>query len=157
MSRQLQLFAAGLLICAFMAGIVTAPRPAQALGAKDILKAGILIWGIGWVVKQYGGAIDSTINTFLGQKGAEIKGQTKVVPIFRLGARKVGGTAVGAAQVMGPADQVQKVTYVLEIEPLGSATPRVRALLPLSTKKSVTRSVKGVGGVGVSANIKFPL
>ncbi len=157
MKRQLRLVIVGLVICAFTVGLITAPRPAQALGSKDILRAGLMIWGIGWVVKQFGPQINNFINNALGQHGAQVEGQTKVVPIFRLGPQKIGGVAVGAAQVVGPASQVEKVTYVLELEPLPNASPRVRALIPLSTKKNVTRSVKGIAGVGVSANIKAHL
>lgn len=157
MFKHYQLVAVAVLICAFTLGLLTAPRPASAFSTGDIIKAGLLFGGVSWVVREYGSKMNDFINNALSQHDAAIAGDTKVVPIFRLGAKGIGGTAVGAAQVMGPAEQIKQVTYVLEVEPIGGDTVRVRGLIPLSTRKDVTSSVKGVGGVGVSANIKFPI
>jgi len=78
---------------------------------------------------------------------------TKVVPIIRVGTT---GTAVGAAQVIGPEQQVKKVQAVAELE-LTVGSLRGRGLIPVTTRKVSTDTVRGVGGVGISANIKIPL
>ncbi len=54
---------------------------------------------------------------------------------------------------MGPKAQVDKVRAVGEVELNLLGTVRARGLLPISTKNSL----RTVPGVGVSANIKFPL
>ena len=78
-----------------------------------------------------------------------------VVPTFRVSGG-IGGAAVGAAQVVGPPQQVDKVQAVAEIQ-IGIGNFRGRALVPVTTRKGLTSSIKGIGGVGVSAEIKFPL
>ena len=61
---------------------------------------------------------------------------------------------MGAAQVVGPPSQVDKVQAVGEgVLRIGSVQGRL--LIPLSTKRAVTDNIRGVGGVGVSANIKI--
>ncbi len=144
------------LLCAFcfFVGLLGAPPPGYALDLGGLLGKVVLIGGIGFIVKQFGPEIDKFINSVLGQKGIQREGMTKVVPIVRVGG---AGTAVGAAQVVGPAQQVRKVSAVAEVEiKIGSAV-RARGLLPVTTKKISTSSIRGVGGVGISANIKIPL
>lgn len=142
-------FAAAL---AFVLGFAISPQPARGIDLGDSFVKLVKVFGIAWVVDRYADDIDRTINNLLRQHEAEIEGATRVVPILRIG--EGGGTAVGAAQVMGPAVQVDKVQAVGELE-LGVGNLRGRALLPVSTKKELTKSIKGIGGVGVSANIKF--
>ncbi len=156
MIRGKRALSIGLLIAswAFVLGIAVGPQPARGIDLGNTLGSLIKLFGIAWVVDRFADDIDSTINKVLRQKEAEIEGATKVVPILRIG--EGGGAAVGAAQVMGPAVQVDKVEGVGELE-LDWQNLRGRALLPVSTKKELTSSIKGVGGVGVSANIKFPL
>lgn len=143
------------LLCAFcfFVGLSATPPPASAfsLGGAigDILKIG----GIALVVRQFGGQIDRFINQAMQQRGIEREGMTKVVPVLRVGG---GGTAVGAVQVVGPREQVRRVEAVGELE-LSIGRIRGRALLPVTTRRDLTDSIRGVGGVGVSANIKFPL
>ncbi len=145
--------AATVILWAFIIGLGTAPAPVSALdlggGLGDLIK----IFGIGWVVSHFGKDIDHFINKVLGQHDAAIHGYTKVVPIIRVGK---GGTAVGATQVMGPEVQVKKVQAVAEVE-IAIGRFRGRGLIPVTTKRVETKSIRGVGGVGVSANIKFPI
>jgi hypothetical protein len=151
-TKQSRMMVALLLLCAFVLGLSWAPGQARALslggGIGDLVK----IFGIGWVVDRFASQIDRAINSALAEHRAEIEGATKVVPIIRVGT---GGTAVGAAQVMGPQVQVEKVQAVAEIELRMAGTLRARGLIPVSTRD--VSSVQSVGGVGVSANIKFPL
>lgn len=151
--RTTVLLVSALLFWAFALGIGTPPAPVRGLdlggGLGDLVK----IFGIGWVVTRFGGEINDFINRALGQHNATIEGMTKVVPVVRVGK---GGTAVGAVQVMGPPQQVKKVQAVAEIE-IGIGRLRGRGLVPISTKTAEGSTLKGVGGVGVSANIKFPI
>jgi hypothetical protein len=119
----------------------------------DILGKGVKIVGVGLVLDRWGDDINKFINLALGQKKARIEGETKLVEVIRVGGE---GGAVGAAQVMGPAHRVKLVQAVAEIE-VDYRAFRARGLLPVSTRRELTRSIRMVGGTGVSANIKFPL
>jgi hypothetical protein len=141
---------AALLLCAFVLGLNWAPGQARAVDSEiaHLVKS----FGVGWVVERFASQIDRAINSALAQHKAEIEGATKVVPIIRVGE---SGTAIGAAQVMGPQVQVDKVQAVAEVELRIAGTIRARGLVPVSARDGST--MKSVGGVGVSANIKFPI
>jgi len=140
-----------LLIAAFCVGVLTAPPRAEAISLGGGLGTLIKLFGIAWVVNHFAGDINKAINTALAQKNAEIQGYTKVVPIVRLIGSE--GKAVGAAQVMGPKAQVEKVKAVAEVDLKIGGSVRARGLVPISTRNTLST----VPGVGVSANIKFPL
>ncbi len=143
------------ILTAFLVGFGSGPSNVEALNLGGALKGALKIFGIAFVVKQFGGQINSFINSVLAQHSAKVAGQTKVVPIVRIGA---GGTAVGAAQIMGPAVQVKKVSAVAEVEWKPGNVLRARGLFPVTNVKITDPTkIKGVGGVGVSANIKLPL
>ncbi len=150
MSRITVLF----VVWAFVLGIAIGPQPARSVDLSGALGDLVKIFGVGWVVSHFSDDIDHAINKLLAQKEAEIEGRTKVVPIIRVGSG--GGTAVGAAQVMGPEQQVNKVQAVAELQ-LDIGSLRGRALIPVSTKEVTQGGIKGVSGVGVSANVKFPI
>lgn len=139
---------------ALVLGIAVGPRPALSLDVSGALVDLVKIFGIAWVVRQFDDEIDDAINGVLAQHEAQVAGATKVVPILRVG--EGGGTAVGAAQVMGPQQQVRTVEAVAEVE-LSVGDLRGRALIPVSTRRGLDRSPDAVPGVGVSANIKFPI
>ncbi len=80
-----------IVLTAFLVGFGSGPSNVQALSLGGALKGALKIFGIAFVVKQFGGEINSFINGVLSQHSAKIAGQTKVVPIVRIGA---GGTAV---------------------------------------------------------------
>jgi hypothetical protein len=146
---------AALLAVAFLCGLLTAvPPPAGAISLGGGIGELVKIFGIGWVVDRFAGQINDAINSALSQRDAEIQGYTKVVPIVRVGVGR-SSTAVGAAQVMGPRQQVEKVQAVAEVELRVTGSIRGRGLIPISTRDAST--IRGVGGVGVSANIKFPI
>lgn len=144
---------ATLVVWAFVLGLGVPPAQVSALDVGGALGDLVKIFGIGWVVNKFGPDIDKFINSALSQHDAAIEGATKVVPVVRVGK---GGTAVGAVQVMGPATQVAKVQACAETE-LSIGRLRGVALIPITTSSAETASVRGVGGVGVSANIKFPV
>jgi len=156
MTRKSKALSIGLLIAtwAFVLGLAVGPQPVRGIELGHGLVRLVKIFGIAWVVDHFAEDIDQAINSVLRQREAEIEGATQVVPILRIGDG--GGTAVGAAQVMGPAVQVDKVQAVAELE-LGVGNLRGRALLPVSTRRELTKSIKSIGGVGVSADIKLPI
>ncbi len=109
----------------------------------DLLKIG----GIALVVDRFGPEIDKAVDDLQGFT-PEQAAMTKVVPILSAGS----GTHVGAAQVMGPASQVNKVRAVAQVEgKVFGGVVRIKALIPVSTT-SVT-NIRRVDGVGVSAII----
>ena len=119
----------------------------SSLGLGNVLKVG----GVAFLVSQYGGKIDSFINKTLGERKAEIRGQTKVVPILSLGA----GGYIGAAQVVGEKKAVQSVKAVIQVEGrFGSFGGHI--YLPATTK-SATKAPERVAGTGVSAVIEFKI
>ncbi len=142
-----------LVLGAFLLGAGAMPHPAEAISLGGTIGDLVKIFGIAWVVDRFADDIDRTINSLLRQHEAEIQGHTKVVPIIRVGS----GTAVGAAQIMGPQSQVEKVQAVAEVELRITGSVRARGLIPVTTRKGLSGTPGGVGGVGVSANIKFPL
>ncbi len=142
------------VVWAFVLGLAVGPQPARSIDLGGAIGDLVKIFGIGWVVNKFADDIDGAINDVLAQRDAEIANATKVVPILRVAGG--GDTAVGAAQVQGPQAQVEKCSAVAELE-LTVSKLRGRALLPVTTKRNLTGSVKGIDGVGVSANIKFPI
>ncbi|MFW6437484.1 MAG: hypothetical protein ACOCZ7_00605 [Armatimonadota bacterium] len=153
-SEKLRTLTILVVVWAFVLGMAVGPQPARAIDLGGAVEDLVKIFGIGWVVDRFAGDINNTINDVLAQREAEIAGATKVVPILRVG--EGGGTAVGAAQVQGPQARVRECEAVAELE-LEFGDLRGRALLPVSTKSNLTDSVRGISGVGVSANIRFPI
>jgi hypothetical protein len=151
MKRQRTRFALIALfsLTCFTAGLTLSPPKSHAFDLKDILK----VAGIGMIVKQFGGDIDKFINKLMSQKGVSTDAATRVVPVLEVG----NDTAIGAVQVVGPKSQVDKVQAVAEIELSLGNRIRARGLMPISTKRADTKTIRGIGGVGVSANIKHVL
>ena len=143
-----------LVVAFFLAGLIPLATPsAHALNLGGGLVVDLIkIFGIGWAVTQFGGEINNTINSFLGQRNLGTQGMTKVVPIVSIGS----GTAVGAAQVVGPDVQVRTVRAVAQLEWVPGDF-RGRYLIPVTTDRNLTSSVTGVDGVGISALVDFPI
>ncbi len=113
-----------------------------------VLKAG----GIAVVVDRLGKDIDRFVNNLTNTK-PDKNFATKVVPIVSVGK----GAYVGAAQVMGKPELVQKVQAVAQVEgDFMGREVRVRGLIPISTKNP-GRNLDRVEGVGVSAIIDIRL
>lgn len=123
--------------------------PAVRADIGDILKgAGIVL-----LVDQFGGQLNGFINKITLNKGVGVADQTKVVPIISIGQSGY----VGAAQVSGPALQVERVKAVAQLEGnFSGKTFRVKALVPVESK-NITQDIKRVSGVGVSAVIDVKL
>jgi hypothetical protein len=110
--------------------------------------------GIFVVVDQFGGEMNKGINNLVGHKNSE-DSYTKVVPIVTVGFNS--SEAVGAAQVRGTQDQVERVRAVAQVE--GEVIGiRLRALVPVATRSpSNADSLNLVDGVGVSGIIDLEL
>ncbi|MFA0780690.1 MAG: hypothetical protein RJAPGHWK_002208 [Candidatus Fervidibacter sp.] len=112
-----------------------------------------ILKGIGAIVltKALANELNKGINSVMGRNG--IKAQsTKVVPIISVGE----GLRVGAAQVMGSPWLVKKVEAVAQLEANLMGSARAKILVPVSDV-NVTRGIKQVTGVGVSAIIDLKL
>ena len=133
--RTIVLLAACLLIA--FAGV------ALALDLGDILKVG----GIAILVDKFGPEIDQALNKALGERDAEAKGATKVVPYLSFGTKAY----IGMMQVAGPKAQVDKVKAVWQFEQLfDRGRVRLRALVPSDSVNPLKLArVKGVGCTAV--------
>ena len=123
---------------------VAAVPMTQAFGLGDILKVG----GISVLIDKFSGQLNSFVNTLTFKHGAGSDYATKVVPILSFG----NGGYIGAAQVIGSQELVNKTQAVVQIEgDFAGNQFRVKALVPIDSKNPVNFS--RVNGVGVSAII----
>ncbi len=96
--------------------------------------------------------INKFINTITLNKGVPTQASTKVVPIIAMGS----GTRVGAAQVNGPKELVEKVEIVVQIETKFSAKNLdVEVFVPSDSINPL--KFNRVEGVGISALIDLRL
>lgn len=142
--RKITLVLAAVLMAASLATVA----PVRA-GIGDILKgAGIVL-----LVDRFGDDINKAINKLTANKGVGVEDKTAVVPIISVGQ---GGYA-GAAQISGPAQLVDKVKAVAQLETnVNGKMFRVKVLVPVESK-DVIKELKRVSGVGVSAIIDVRL
>lgn len=127
--------------------VVGVGRVVAGIDLGDILKVG----GIALIVSKFGGEINGAINKLTLRNGVEVKQTTKVVPILSIGK----GGFIGAAQVSGEKEDVDRVKAVAQLE--GSfQSMRLKALVPVESEKAVTH-LKRVNGVGVSAIIDIKI
>lgn len=117
----------------------------QAFNLGSILKVG----GISVLVSKYGDSINDFLNKLLMKNGVGTDYATKVVPILSVGT----GKYIGAVQVVGPTEQVDKVKAVAQLEGTFNGIARANALIPIESLSVSNQS--RVQGVGVSATIDF--
>lgn len=135
-------FIAGLLLMCLVLG--AAMPVTQAIGLGDILKVG----GIGFLIDKFAKPLNNFINTLTAKHGASSDYATKVVPIITVGS----GGYIGAAQVIGTQELVDRTEAVLQLEGNFNGNQfRVKALIPIDSKNPV--KFNRVHGVGVSAII----
>jgi len=127
-----------------------------ALGMWAGAQLGSIVKGgaIALAVDKFGPDINRAINSIPGLKN---EGRaTKVVPILSVG----DSGYIGAVQVAGPEELVQKVKGVAQLEgrfkPPVIGSVRLRGLVPI-TNKTPHRGIDHVNGVGVSAIVDFKL
>ncbi|MEI6512567.1 MAG: hypothetical protein WCO51_04750 [bacterium] len=108
--------------------------------------------GIALIVDQLAPDMNKGINKLTSFKNTK-EFSTKVVPIISIG----DSAYAGAAQVMGPTKQVEKVKAVAQIEgAFFKRGVRLRGLIPVSTK-DVVKDIKRVDGVGISGLVDIKL
>ena len=139
-----KLFIGMLVVLMLAAGAVPV---AQAIDLGSIIK----VAGIGILVDTFGSQLNSFINTLMMQNKAAPEFATKVVPILTVGVLGNSGY-IGAAQVMGPQNLVDRVQAVVQVESSFNGNMfRVKGLIPIDSKIPV--NFTRVSGVGVSAMI----
>jgi hypothetical protein len=104
------------------------------------------------VADRFGPQIDDGINTVTRQNDLGDDVATKIVPILSVG----DGKFVGIVQIAGPAEQVERVNAVAQIElRVPVIRTRARAMIPIDTRSLTDMS--RVSGVGVSALVDLRL
>ncbi|KXK14844.1 MAG: hypothetical protein QY327_07520 [Fimbriimonadaceae bacterium] len=133
--------------------VMAAVLALAAIGAPQLDKL-LKLGGVVAIVNAMGKQMNEGINKLWGRKDTwEVK--TKVVPILSVGINS--STAVGAAQVMGPPHQVDKVVAVAQPEAqLLGRELRMKALIPVSSK-DVLKDIRAVEHVGVSGIVDIKL
>ena len=120
----------------------------SAFNLGSFLGGVVKVGGIGFLVNKYGDSVNSAINSLMMKEGAGTNYATKVVPIVSIG----DSGYIGAAQVIGDANQVAKVKAVGQLE-IGwnDRLFRIKGLVPMDSMDPTAFS--RVQGVGVSAVI----
>ncbi|HCE00259.1 MAG TPA: hypothetical protein DER07_04395 [Armatimonadetes bacterium] len=135
---------------AFVAAAALALVPLAAPQFRQILK----VVGVGAAVKQFGPQINKEFNKLLNHTDTA-QSSTKVVPILTVGLST--STAVGAAQVMGPKAQVDKVEAVAQPSAeLFGREFRIRGFIPVSSR-DVLKDIKRVDNVAVTGVMDIKL
>jgi len=117
---------------------------AAGVASASLIGSLVKVGGIGMLVSKFGPDINKGFNK-LAKIEENDKVGTKVVPVVSVGK----GTSVGAVQVTGSPQQVDKVEAVLQIEGkvLGL---QIRALIPSNSKNPAKfNRVEGVGVSGI--------
>ena len=140
------------LAIAVMTSGLTAGVAVQAYG-QDLFSI-IKTLGIGYAVRTFAPQINDFINGILQNRGVAVREKTKVVPILSIsiGINSPGGAYVGAAQVSGPANAVNRVEAVAELDADYQQAFRVKILVPVDNLQPWV-AFRRVNGVGVSAVI----
>jgi hypothetical protein len=146
---------------AFAVGMIVGCIAGAAGTAAAQINIGSLIklFGIGYVVKQFGPQINEAINTLMLNNQAQNKELTKVVPIISIGVGlgTTGGAYIGAAQVQGPKAAVDRVQAVAQIEGSFLSQIRLRGLVPVDSLNPLAGKLHRIYGVGVTALVDFQL
>lgn len=144
---QFALVSGVLVGCA--ATMIMQAQPAHAfIDLGDLLKGGVKAVGIGALVNQYDTKIDKAINDLMNNNKAGTNAATKVVVIIS----PLGNKHIGAAQVVGPKAQVDKVKAVVQLETsFMNKMFRLKGVVPADSTDPT--KFNRVEGVGVSAII----
>jgi len=121
---------------------------ALAFELKDLI--GIV--GGGFLVGALAEPLNDFINTVTFNRGVGSEESTKVVPILTVGS----GTAIGAAQVSGPEEAVERTKAVAQLELKFKDRFRVEILIPIDSTNPL-KQFRRVQQVGLSALIDYKL
>jgi len=148
------------VVAALLAGVLVGGAIQPVTAQINVITTAIKLFGIGYVVKQYGPQINDAINTLMLNNKAKNREMTKVVPILSVGVGIVSGSQgsyIGAAQVQGPAAAVNKVAAVAQIEGMFFNAVRLKGLVPVDSLNPLAGNLHRVYGVGVTALVDFQL
>jgi hypothetical protein len=137
----------GIVTAGTLTGLLAAaPAVAGGFDLGDIVKKGVKIVGINTLVSKFDEDIDDAINNLLDNNRVGTGSATKVVVIVS----PIGNKHIGAAQVVGPAAQVNKVRAVVQLETsFHDKMFRIKALVPADSQDP--GNFDRVEGVGISA------
>lgn len=147
MKKKLLATVMAVSIATLSTGALVNTTQAFSLNLGSILKVG----GVGILVDRFGGQINDFFNKILAQNNLSTTYTTKVVPIVSVGTNGY----IGAAQVTGPASEVERVEAVAQLEASFNNVARVKGLVPIDSKNPVNAS--RIQGVGVSAIIDLKI
>ena len=147
MKKKLLATVMAVSIATLSTGALVNTTQAFSLNLGSILKVG----GVGLLVDRFGGQINDFLNKILAQNNLSTTYTTKVVPIVSVGTNGY----IGAAQVTGPASEVERVEAVAQLEASFNNVARVKGLVPIDSKNPVNAS--RIQGVGVSAIIDLKI
>ena len=147
MKKKLLATVMAVSIATLSTGALVNKTQAFSLNLGSILKVG----GVGILVDRFGGQINDFLNKILAQNNLSTTYTTKVVPIVSVGTNGY----IGAAQVTGPASEVERVEAVAQLEASFNNVARVKGLVPIDSKNPVNAS--RIQGVGVSAIIDLKI
>jgi len=102
------------------------------------------------VLDHFAGTVNDYVNEQAPLK-VEAGYETKIVPVVTIGSKGY----IGAAQVSGPKEQVEKCKAALTVEgKLASGAVRIQYLIPIDVNHPVSLDqVHRVQGVGVTARL----
>jgi hypothetical protein len=142
-------FTAGVLASAIL---LPATAAAIDLDLGEILRKGAKIVGIKAAVDEFGDEVNDGINKLVDNNDVATDAATKVVAIVS----PIGNKHVGAAQVVGPREAVERVGVVVQLETsFMDKLFRAKVLIPVEGRDA--NDLKRVQGVGVSAVIDIKL
>lgn len=147
MKKKLLATVMAVSIATLSTGALVNTTQAFSLNLGSILKVG----GVGILVDRFGGQINDFLNKILAQNNLSTTYTTKVVPIVSVGTNGY----IGAAQVTGPASEVERIEAVAQLEASFNNVARVKGLVPIDSKNPVNAS--RIQGVGVSAIIDLKI
>ena len=138
-------------VCAgFIAALAVTAAPARAdIDLGDLVKGAVKVVGINALIGKYHNQLDDATNKVLDNAKCGTGAASDVVVIVSpLGGNKY----IGAAQIVGPKDQVDKVRAVVQLEQsfMGKMF-RIKAMIPADSQDPT--HFHRVSGVGVSAVI----
>ena len=134
-----------LVVVLLVAFVATSSVNTYAISLGDIVKVG----GVAVIVDKFGPQINDALNKLTANKDLGTTEATAVVPILSLG----GGGYIGAVQVIGSKENVEKCKAVVQIEGNALLGKNIRAKILVPVGSKTTSNIKRIYGVGVSAII----
>lgn len=124
---------------------------ANAFNLGSLLGGVAKVGGVGFLVDRYSDSIDNFLNTLLRQNNLSTTYTTKVVPIVSMG----NNAYIGAAQITGPASEIERVKAVAQLEASFNGVARVKGLVPIDSMNPV--GANRIQGVGISALVDLKI